>query len=100
MANPASSLESLRLLLSTHPIAATFHAPIYSNPAFQLLAMAYEQITHEDFDTAVKRVLLDPLGLRRTFWRPPSNDSNAAVVEQLDPSFSRTWDYDLGIQGP
>ena len=75
--------------------------PIYSNAAFQPLAMAYEAITGESFDTAFQTALVDQLDLTRSFWRPPGNDSNSLIVEPATGLIPGPWwNYDFGLEGP
>lgn len=78
-------------------MTAPWQTPIYSNEAYQLLAMAYENITGEDFADAVESALLDPLGLKRTFWTTPMNNSNTMLVDL--PGLN-TYEADLGPLDP
>ncbi len=61
--------------------------------AFQLLAYAVENITGTPFPDLVKRQIIEPLNLRRTFLTTPSNlTSNAAIAPG--------WDQDFGDEAP
>ena len=64
-------------MLEQNPVAPSWQTPVYGSETYQLLAMAYENITGEVFADAFKTGLVDPLGLKRTFWTWPGNDSNA-----------------------
>jgi CubicO group peptidase (beta-lactamase class C family) len=85
--------EFLRLIEAQNPVASSWETPIYSNEAFQLLAMAFENITGEAISDAFESGLMEPLNLKRSFWKPPSNDSNAVVV---NPPGAHRFDEDLG----
>jgi len=80
------------MILKGWPVVPTYHTPIYSNTAFQILAYAIENITKTSFSKLVQDELLKPLKLSRTFSSPPLNDSNAAVNEG--------WRADLGDAAP
>ncbi len=78
-------------------MTAPWQTPTYSNEAYQLLAMAYENITGEAFTDAFKTALVEPLQLRRTFWKSPRNDSNTMRV---DTAGLNTSEGDLGEFDP
>jgi CubicO group peptidase (beta-lactamase class C family) len=84
-------------MLEQNPVAASWQTPVYSNPAYQLLAMAYENITGEAFEAAFETGLVKPLGLKRTFWTWPKNDSNTVHV---DPPGVNAVEASLGIEDP
>jgi CubicO group peptidase (beta-lactamase class C family) len=54
----------------------------YSNLGYAVLGQIIEEITGQPCDTSITETLLDPLGLSRTSWTPPSN---AVVGYRLDP---------------
>ncbi|GKT52276.1 beta-lactamase-like protein sdnR [Colletotrichum spaethianum] len=86
-------------MLSQDPATATWHTPVYSNEALQLLGWAYENITGESMEDGFKTSILEPLGLSRSFWSPPKDDPNANVVE-LDPSTMKDlvgYDFEEGL---
>lgn len=85
--------EFLRFIEAQNPAAPSWQTPIYSNEAFQLLGMAFENITGEPLSNAFDSDIAKPLGLRRTFWNPPVNDSNAMVA---NPPGAQRFDEDLG----
>ena len=89
----SSEVEFLRLIEAQNPVASSWDTPIYSNEAFQLLAMAFENITGEAISDAFESGLVEPLNLKRSFWKPPVNDSNAIVV---NPPGANRFDDDLG----
>lgn len=84
--------EALTLITSRQPVAHTYHTPIYSNMAFQLLGYAIEAITGEAFSETVNKYLIEPLKLARTFYFSPGNDTNAVIVDG--------WTRDLGDENP
>lgn len=75
-------------MLQQDPATMTWHTPVYSNEAFQLLGWAYENITGESMEDGFKANILEPLGLSRSFWSPPKDDPNANIVD-LDPSVTK-----------
>ncbi|KAK7457402.1 hypothetical protein CaCOL14_001573 [Colletotrichum acutatum] len=82
---PCTRDEVLNSLLEQYPATTTWHTPVYSNEAFQLIGWAFENITGSSVGDAFKKGIAEPLGLSRTFWDPPKDDPNANVVD-LDPS--------------
>lgn len=89
--------ESLRLILAQHPVTSAYNTPVYSNLAYQLLAMAYEGITGEVFAEAVYSHVARPLNLTRSFWDAPANDPNIISVP-FDNGTPAEWS--MGIQNP
>ncbi|GKT97433.1 beta-lactamase-like 1 [Colletotrichum tofieldiae] len=91
--------EAIRLMLNQDPATATWHTPVYSNEALQLLGWAYENITGKSMEDGFRTGILEPLGLSRSFWSPPENDPNANIVE-LDPSLMKDlvgYDFEEGL---
>ncbi|GKT56253.1 beta-lactamase-like 1 [Colletotrichum tofieldiae] len=91
--------EAIRLMLNQDPATATWHTPVYSNEALQLLGWAYENITGKSMEDGFRTGILEPLGLSRSFWSPPENDPNANIVE-LDPSSMKDlvgYDFEEGL---
>ncbi|OHE99991.1 hypothetical protein CORC01_04638 [Colletotrichum orchidophilum] len=82
---PCTREEVIRSMLEQYPASATWHTPVYSNEAFQLIGWAFENITGGPMEHAFKTSILEPLGLSRSFWNPPKDDPNANIVD-LDPS--------------
>ncbi|KAJ9604586.1 hypothetical protein H2200_010699 [Cladophialophora chaetospira] len=87
--------EAIRLLLKQNPIAPSWQTPVYGSETYQLMAMAYENISGEPFAEAFRTGLVVPLGLKRTFWTWPGNDSNAVWA---DPKEANTWESSLGLE--
>lgn len=85
--------EFLHFVESQNPAAPSWQIPIYSNEAFQLLGIAFENITGETLSDAFNSGIADPLGLKRSFWHAPINDSNAMVA---NPPGAQRFDEDLG----
>ncbi|KXH36537.1 hypothetical protein CNYM01_01433 [Colletotrichum nymphaeae SA-01] len=78
---PCTREEVLNSLLEQYPATATWHTPVYSNEAFQLIGWAFENITGGSVGDAFKTSVAEPLGLSRTFWDPPKDDPNANIVD-------------------
>jgi len=80
-------------MLSVYPLTSAFNTPTYSNMAFQLLAYAVETITGTPFSDLVKRQVIEPLGLKRTFLATPSNLTT-------DVAIASGWEHDFGDEAP
>jgi hypothetical protein len=77
-------------------VVAPFHAPTYSNLAFQLLAYALENITSTPFDELVNATLSD-LPLNSTYLNVPPTPDNAVIPINDTTSW---YSADLGPLGP
>lgn len=77
-------------------MVAPFHAPIYSNLAFQLLAFALENITSTPFAELVNATLAD-IPLNSTYFHLPPSSDNAVISINDTASWYST---DLGPLGP
>ncbi|KAL2883376.1 hypothetical protein SGCOL_001056 [Colletotrichum sp. CLE4] len=86
---PCTRKEVLNSLLEQYPATATWHTPVYSNEAFQLMGWVFENITGGPVGDAFEADIAKPLGLSRTFWDPPKDDPNANVVD-LDSSTTKS----------
>ena len=85
--------EAIQAMLTVFPFSSAFSTPNYSNMAFQLLAYAVENITGTPFSDLVKRQLVEPLNLRRTFLTTPSNITT-------DVAITDGWGQDFGDESP
>lgn len=69
----------------------------YTNVAYNLLAAIIEIVTEEPYEAYVRRMLLEPAGLRQTgFWGPSDHPEVAAIlpVSWGNPSVLRAnWGY-------
>lgn len=59
----------------------------YSDPGFILLGKALEVLTHEHLAPLVRREILQPLGLRRTGFRPPLSARPLIPPTEEDEAF-------------
>jgi CubicO group peptidase (beta-lactamase class C family) len=82
-------------MLEQSPVAPSWQTPVYSSETYQLLAMAYENITGEAFADGFKTGIVEPLGLKRTFWTWPGSDSNAVWA---DPQDANAFEAGLGLE--
>ena len=87
----------MRFIEAQNPVAATWDMPIYSNEAFQLLGIAFENITGEPISDTFESDIMKPLNLKRSFWIPPVHDTNAMVV---NPPGGYRFDEDMGAFTP
>ncbi|KAH8658115.1 beta-lactamase/transpeptidase-like protein [Xylariales sp. PMI_506] len=95
-----SKYESLRFIQQQNAVTRPWVSPVYSNEAFQILAMAVENITGEDFGKSFQEAIIKRLGLTKTFWRRPQDMSDIIDVKLDDPIEGHAFDYDLGIYTP
>jgi CubicO group peptidase (beta-lactamase class C family) len=80
-ATDKNTLVFFEQLKSLHPVTASFHTPIYSNIAYQILAYALEGMTKKPFGDSFQESLLQPLNLKRTYLQPPSTVENAIIPQ-------------------
>jgi CubicO group peptidase (beta-lactamase class C family) len=79
------------------PVYPSYTTPVYSNIAFAILALAYEEITKVPFEEGFSRVYNQKLGLSSTTPSQPPKDANAIIPR--NESFS-LFSYDLGLEAP
>jgi CubicO group peptidase (beta-lactamase class C family) len=53
--------------------------PLYSNIGYALLGMALEAVHHKSTEQTIQDLIIDPLGLRKTSFSAPSNESTALL---------------------
>ncbi|KAK3309353.1 beta-lactamase/transpeptidase-like protein [Chaetomium strumarium] len=84
-------------LLRAYPSFAPFTTPAYTNTGFQILAYALENIKGRSFESMMQESVLQPLGLRHTYYR------NAPAAEGIIPGNNLSqaeWTYQLGDENP
>ncbi|CRG87024.1 putative membrane protein C663,14c [Talaromyces islandicus] len=89
--------QFLQGVIEHPPVYPSYTTPVYSNIAFAILALAYEEITKVPFDVGFSRVYNHKLGLSSTTPRQPPQDANAIIPR--NESFS-LFSYDLGLEAP
>lgn len=70
--------------------------PIYSNAAFQILGYVVELLSGMSYGDTLQREIIDPLGLRNTFYNPPNISLGVIPV----PQGEYWWNFALGDEGP
>jgi CubicO group peptidase (beta-lactamase class C family) len=77
---------ALERILAQQPLFEPGTANAYSNSGFTLLAAVIEQVTGEEFPSAVRRRILGPLGMSRSgfYGEPLWDDGNVAVGSGAD----------------
>jgi CubicO group peptidase (beta-lactamase class C family) len=80
-----------------HPVTVPFHTPVYSNAGFVILGYALEKITGKTFQELLKTSIADPLGLHRTSYSAPANNTNSIIPGGVEKSM---WSADIGDTGP
>ncbi|KAI0857594.1 beta-lactamase/transpeptidase-like protein [Xylaria cubensis] len=94
---PCSRAEFLQEVNALHPVTSTFHTPVYSNMAFQILAYALEGITGKSFADIFQSSIINRLGLSRTSLQPPNSTEEGIIPGD---KISSWWSVDLGDSSP
>ena len=91
-----NSKEFFNGLLQAYPSYAPFTTPAYTNTGFQIMAYALESIKGKSFKAMMEESILQPLGLRHTYY------NNAPASEGIIPGTSADagWDYQIGDESP
>lgn len=78
-----------------HPVTAPFSMPIYSNPAFQILAYALEGMANKTFPEVFESSIVRPLKLNATYLStPPITDNLNAIIP--GDEIESGWKIDVG----
>ncbi|RSL55278.1 hypothetical protein CEP53_007163 [Fusarium sp. AF-6] len=90
-----SRQEFFQGLMALHPVTAPFNMPIYSNPAFQILAYALEAMTNKTFSEVFESSIVRPLHLNATHLStPPIADNLNAIIP--GDEIESGWRIDVG----
>ncbi|WAO88762.1 Beta-lactamase domain-containing protein [Fusarium falciforme] len=90
-----SRQEFFDSIKALHPVSAPFNMPIYSNPAFQILAYALEGITNKTFSQVFESSIVRPLHLNATYLSTPSVTDNLNAIIPGD-EIESGWKIDVG----
>ncbi|KAF1809860.1 beta-lactamase/transpeptidase-like protein [Eremomyces bilateralis CBS 781.70] len=71
--------DFLKLMAKRRPVNLPSSTPTYSNAAFQLLALAVENINRKPFNTTFDQSFLQPLNMRSSTLGAPNNTKNAVI---------------------
>jgi len=96
MVNVAFS-ETLQGIISHPPAFKSYATPAYSNLAYLLLGLVYEEITGRTIDDGQTDVFHNKLGATSSYPRPPTVDVDAVIP--YNDSFA-LFSYDLGLLSP
>lgn len=80
--------------MQRYPLSISDNTPGYSNMAFQILSYAAEKITSTPFPELIKRHLIKPLNLKRTFVTSPGDAFPDSVI------IPQAWDLEMGDLAP
>lgn len=94
--NVLSLLELLDGIMHHPPVYPSYTSPVYSNVAYQILALAYEEITGRSIDEGQLEIY-SQLGMTSTTPTAPGSEANAIIP--YNTTFS-AFDYNLGLAGP
>lgn len=89
---PTKEQDFLNVLNSRRPIYQPGTTPIYSNAAFELLAICLERITGEEFVDIMQKYILQPLSISSTSVGTPSSDANGIIPGDKTAS---GWDLEV-----
>ncbi|EED23038.1 penicillin-binding protein, putative [Talaromyces stipitatus ATCC 10500] len=78
------------------PLYPSYSSPVYSNVAYQILALAYEEVTGHSINEGQVKIY-KKLGMTST--SPTAPGSNANTIIPYNTTFS-AFDYELGLAGP
>ena len=92
-----SRAQFLQGLIEHPPVNHPYYTPSYSNVAYAILGLAYENITGVSWAEATDNVFNDKLGMPSTTARLPA-DGYDAVIPYNDSFALFTWD--IGLDGP
>lgn len=80
--------------MQRYPLSISDNTPGYSNMAFQILSYAAEKITSTPFPELIKRHLIKPLNLKRTFVTSPGDAFPDSVI------IPQAWELEMGDLAP
>jgi CubicO group peptidase (beta-lactamase class C family) len=80
-----------------HPVGRLHH---YSNTGYTLLGSLIERVRGEDWESALRREVLQPLGLRRTSGRPSAPHAGGWAVHPWADVMMPEPAEDLGLMAP
>jgi CubicO group peptidase (beta-lactamase class C family) len=88
--DPGERDEVLGMIFAEPPGSPPGTAYAYSNAGYSVLAAIVEEVTGEPFETAVRRLVLDPAGMTHTGYRGPDWDRS-------DLAHFHVGDSDVGV---
>ncbi|KAK4943422.1 hypothetical protein LTR10_016913 [Elasticomyces elasticus] len=89
--------EFLDGVINHPPVYQSYTSPIYSNLAYAILGLAYENITGRSIFDGERDVFNNKLGMTST--TPTAPGAGADAIIPRNDSFA-VFSYDIGIQGP
>ncbi|GAM33678.1 penicillin-binding protein [Talaromyces pinophilus] len=93
---PCTREQLLNGIIHHPPVYPSYTSPVYSNIAYQILALAYEEITGRSIEEGQLEIYSE-LGMTSTTPTAPGSDANAIIP--YNTTFS-AFDYNLGLAGP
>ncbi|KAK5451815.1 hypothetical protein LTS15_007538 [Exophiala xenobiotica] len=92
-----SRAQFLRGVIEHPPVYPSYATPTYSNLAYAILGLAYENITGRSILDGQRDTFINKLGMTSTTPTVPGPDADAIIPR--NDSFA-LFTYDIGIQGP
>ncbi|KAI1609311.1 putative penicillin-binding protein [Exophiala viscosa] len=94
---PCSRAQFLDGIINHPPVYQSYTTPTYSNLAYAILGLAYENITGRSIFDGQRDVFIDKLGMTSTTPTVPGTGADAVIPR--NDSYA-VFSYDIGIQGP
>jgi len=89
--------EFLQGVIDHPPVFPSYTTPSYSNLAYAILGLAYENITGKSLSDGMRDLYHDKLGMTSTTPTAPGDGSDAVIPR--NDSYA-IFTYDIGIQRP
>jgi CubicO group peptidase (beta-lactamase class C family) len=89
--------EFLDGIIHHPPVYESYTTPVYSNLAYAILGLAYENITGQSIFDGQRDVFINKLGMTST--TPTAPGAGADAIIPRNDSYA-IFSYDIGIQGP
>ncbi|KAL6252772.1 hypothetical protein RBB50_000491 [Rhinocladiella similis] len=94
---PCTRAQFLQGVIEHPPVFPSYATPSYSNLAYAILGLAYENITGKSISDGMRDLYNDKLGMTSTTPTAPGNGSDAIIPR--NDSYA-IFTYDIGIQRP
>ncbi|KIW11614.1 hypothetical protein PV08_10916 [Exophiala spinifera] len=94
---PCTRAQFLQGVIEHPPVFPSYTTPSYSNLAYAILGLAYENITGKSLSDGMRDLYHDKLGMTSTTPTAPGDGSDAVIPR--NDSYA-IFTYDIGIQRP
>lgn len=91
------TLELLQGIINHPPSFRSFHTPFYSNIGFEILGLAYENITGNPIAQDHDHLYRDRLGMKSTSYSAPGADADTIIP--MNDTYAQ-FSYSLVAESP